>query len=357
MRLQKKYLYTEFFNFYVVAFFIFTFIFMLRVLLWFTDLIINHFFTPVTVVKFFVFSFFEICPDIVSLSFLTSVAGTVARINMEREYWILLTSGISANQLIRYFMLPAIIFVFLGSWLCFFLSPNSMYKKKLLLNQAHLDEPMKLFRSQTLIRDFPGLTMYIGKVINKNFYNILICYREGSDSVCLIKAEKAHLRIDKEGFLYLFLENGFFETHSIKNARLFMKAYFDVYSFSLPYRKIVDVFPQRKIKEMDFLMLLTTTVTQTNKNEILLILFKRIFLLMLPLFYVFVGFYAGIGIRAIGYLQILGIGLCIGLGSYFIILIGEGIALKANNSFLFFVTPIIFILIIIAIKRKFLHVI
>ncbi|MGB9643479.1 MAG: LptF/LptG family permease, partial [Candidatus Ratteibacteria bacterium] len=122
MRLQKKYLYTEFFNFYVVAFFIFTFIFMLRVLLWFTDLIINHFFTPVTVVKFFVFSFFEICPDIVSLSFLTSVAGTVARINMEREYWILLTSGISANQLIRYFMLPAIIFVFLGSWLCFFLS-------------------------------------------------------------------------------------------------------------------------------------------------------------------------------------------------------------------------------------------
>ncbi len=329
---------------------------MLRALLWLTDLIINHFFTPVTVVRFFLFSFFEICPDIVSLSFLTAVAGTVARINMDREYWIFLTSGISAKQIVKYFVLLGAIFVLLSWWLCFFLSPHSMYKKRLLLNQANIDEPMKLFRSQTLIRDFPGLTIYVGKVMNKNFYNILICYREGSDSVCFIRSEKAHLQVDKEGFLYLFLENGFIETHSIKKERLLMKVYFDVYSFSLPYRKIMDVFPQRKIKEMDFLMLLTTTGTHINKNEILLVLFKRIFFAMLPLFYVFIGFYAGIGIRAMGYLQILGIGLCIGLASYFIILIGEGIALKTNNSFMFFIAPVIFILMIIAVKRKFLNV-
>ncbi len=329
---------------------------MMRALLLLSDLIINHFFTPVTVVRFFLFSFFEICPDIVSLSFLTAVTGTVARMNMEREYWVFLTSGVSANQIVRYFLLLGVIFIFLEIWLCLFLSPNSTYGKKLLLNQAHLDEPMKLFRNQTLVKDFPGLTIYVERVMNRNFYNVVICYREGSDSVCIIKAEKAHLRIDRDGFLCLFLENGFLETHSIKKATLLVKVDFDVYTFSLPYKRIVDAFPQRKIKEMNFFMLLNSIDVRTNRNEILVMLFKKIFFATLPLFYVFMGFYTGIGIRATGYLQILGIGLFIGLGSYFMILVGEGIAFKTNSSFMFFVTPLIFIFAIIAVKRKFSHV-
>jgi len=329
---------------------------MIRPFLWLMDLIINHFFTFVTVVKFFLFSFLEVSPDIFSLSFLAAISGTIARMNLEREYWIFLISGLSSRQIFNCFSIFALLFMALEFLLCFFVSPVAMYERKMLLNQARMDAPIKFFRSNSLIRDFPGLTIYVEKVKNAELFDITISYREGSDLVCKIFAQKAKVFTDKQGYLFLSLEKGFIETYSIKKTDIMLKVKFDFYVFSLHYRTMVNFPPIRKIKEMTLPLLVDSMFSSFEKKEVLLITIKRLIFTILPLFYLFLGFYAGIGIKASGYFQILGTGLLIGLASYFVILFGEALVYKTGNVFIFLVSPLIFILATVFIRRKYLHV-
>lgn len=358
MKIDKVYLYTEFGNFFFVATLIFLFLFMIRPFLWFTDMIINHFFTIVTVLKFFLLSLLESSPDIVVLSFLTAISGTVARMNMENEYWIFLISGISARQIFRHFVFFAAIFVIIEFWLCFFVSPSASYSRKLLLAQARMNEPMKIFKSRSLIRDFPGIKIYINRLNGIKLADISITYREGSDSVCRIQAKTGNIATDKKGYVYLMLKKGHIETYSIKKNDLIYRISFDAYSFSLPYRRAINFPPDRRIKEMTLPLLLDKldSASMNEARDVMLVFLKKIFFTFLPFFYLFFGFYVGIGIKATGYFQILGTGLTIGLVSYFIILFGEGIAYKSNNVFTFLIVPAIFMFVVIMIKRYFAHV-
>lgn len=356
MELVKRYLYREFWNFFILTLAIFIFIFMLRPLLWLMDLIINHFFTTVSTIKFFLYSLFEVSPDIISLSFFTALSGTIARMNMEREYWVFLISGISANRIVKNFVIFAIVFTIIEFWLCFFVSPSAMYKRKLLLNQAQLDEPMKFFRSKSIITDFPGLSIYIKKIQQKDFCDIILSYKQASELVCIVNAKRARLMFDNRGYLFLFLQNGFFEIHSLKTQQTILKTFFDFYSFPLPFQKTVQNLPQRKLKEMNLLMLLDTMRTDKEKSETILVILKKLFFTILPLFYLILGFFTGIGIRAKSNLQILATGLFIGISSYLIILFGEGLVYWTKNSYSFLMVPLIFICLTIIVRRKFSHV-
>lgn len=321
------------------------------------DLIINHFFTSSSIIKFFVYSFLEISPDIVALAFLTAISGTIGRIYMEKEYLIFLNSGISGRDILKKFIIFSILLVFVEAWLCFFVSPYSIYKRKILLNQARLDEPLNLFKKQRLIKEFPGMTIYIKKVLNKNLLDITISYKEGSEMICIIFAEKAHFITDNQGYLYLFLEKGYLEKHSIKKSNLVLRAFFDVYIFSLPYRKIPDFMPDKRIKEMTLPSLMDIVMNRNiHREEAIIIFTKKLFFTFLPIFYLFLGFYTGISLKTSGYLQILASGLFIGLASYFVILLGEIIVYRTGNTLMFLITPLIFFLTVVFIRRRLFYV-
>lgn len=217
---------------------------------------------------------------------------------------------------------------------------------------------MKIFKSRSLIREFPGLTIYVEKIENEKLDEVSISYREGSDSVCRILAKRGKIMTDKDGYIYLFLENGFIETYSIKKNKFLLKISFDAYTFSLPYQRRMDYPPYRRIKEMTLPLLLDNipASSQSERRDALLVINKKLFFTFLPLFYLFFGFYTGIGIRASGYLQILGAGLSVGLVSYFLILFGEVITYKSGNIYTFLIVPFIFILATFLIRKKFSHV-
>ncbi|MCM8828674.1 MAG: LptF/LptG family permease [Candidatus Omnitrophica bacterium] len=356
MKLEKRYFFEEFGNFFVMALLIFPFLFMISPLMWFMDLIINHFFTVVTAGKFFIYSFLENIPDIFSLAFLTAMVGTIARMNMEKEYWIFLTSGISAKHIFNFFAFFAVLFVIVEFWLCFFVSPSAMFKKKLLLNQARLDEPFKIFRRKSLITEFPGLSIYVADVLDRQLMRISISYREGSNLVCRIVAESATLITDKKGYLYLSLKNGFIETHSTKKLSEVLKVSVGTYIFHLPYRKISGFQPYRKVKEMSLPLLIRASFSSISSRDAALVIIKKLFFTSFPVFYLFLGFYAGIRIKASGYLQILGAGLSIGLASYFVILFGEAAVYKTGITAMFLVAPLSFITVTLLIRRKFSNV-
>ncbi|MCM8788568.1 MAG: LptF/LptG family permease [Candidatus Omnitrophica bacterium] len=333
----------------------FSFLFMIRPLLWLMDLIINHFFTTVTVGKFFIFSFLGTTPDIFSLAFLTAIIGTMARMNMEGEYLVFLISGISAKQIFNFFVFFAIFFVIVEFWFCFFVSPYAIFKERLLLNQARLDEPLKIFRERSLITEFPGLSIYVAKVLNGKLLGINISYREGSDMVSRIAAERATLVTDKKGYLYLSLQSGFIEMHSTKKASKVLKISFETYSFPLPYRTVVNFQSPKKVKEMSLPLLIKASFSPISRDARLMIM-KKLFFTILPLFYLFLGFYAGIRIKALGYLQILGTGLSIGLASYLLILFGEAAVYRTGITSMFLIAPLLFILITLFIRRNLSHV-
>ncbi len=356
MNLKTKYLYQEFWNFFFLALLIFILLFMTRPLLWLMDLIINHFFTFITVSKFFLYSILEASPDIVVLSFFTAIIGTIARMNMDREYWIFLISGISGRHILKFFIIFGLIFSFLEFWLCFFVAPSSSYKNRLLVKQARLDEPMKMFRAKSLIKEFPGISIYVNDIRNKNLHGIYISYRQGADSICTITAEKGTIQLNANGYLSLLLKNGSIDTYSIKKSRLILKTLFETYSFLLPYRIVSNLTPQPKPKEMNLFLLLNNALKHSD-STLLLIIFKKTFFVLLPIFYLFIGFYTGIKIRISGYLHILGIGLLLGLLSYFVILAGEGIVHKTGNNYLFLMVPLVFFLLALILRKRSLNVI
>lgn len=344
-------------NFFILAFLILTFLFMIRPLLWLMDLIINHFFTSSSTIKFFVYSFLEVSPDIVALSFLTAISGTIGRLYIEREYLVFLNSGISAKVILKQFIIFSVLLVFVEFWLCFFVSPSAMYKRKILLNHARMDEPLKLFKNQRLIKEFPGMTIYVKEVVNKDLKGIIVSYKEGFDVICKISAENGRFMIDNSGYLYLFLENGSVEKHSIKKSSLVLRIFFNIYTFSLPYRKIPDFIPGKRIKEMNLPSLLDVVMSKNfQRKEAIMIFMKKLFFTFLPAFYLFLGFYTGISVRVSGYLPIIASGLFIGFSSYFIILLGEIVVYKTENNLMFLFTPLIFFFAIISIRRKFYYV-
>ncbi|MCM8758972.1 MAG: LptF/LptG family permease [Candidatus Omnitrophica bacterium] len=340
-----------------MAVLVFSFLFMVRPFLWLMDLIINHFFTTITVLKFFILSLFEVSPDIVALSFLSAILGTIGRMNMENEYRIFLISGIPAKQIFRQFLLFAGIFVVMVFVLSFFVVPSASYSKKLLLTKARMDEPIKIFRSRKLIKEFPGITIYVDRIDRTNLDNISIVFREGSKRVCRIQAKTGKIAFDSKGCVYLLLKNGRIETYSIKNGLIY-RVMFDVYYFSLPYQTTVTFPPLRRLKEMTLPLLIEKLyyVRGNESREIILLFVKKIFFTLLPLFYLFFGFYAGIGIKVTGYFQVVGTGLTLGLLSYFIILLGEAIAYKSGNVFSFLIAPTIFVISTFLFKRNFSNV-
>jgi len=356
MNLKTKYLYHEFGNFFVLTLLIFILLFMVRPFLWFMDIIINHFFTIGTVGKFFIYSLFEVSPDIIALSFFTAVIGNVARMNMDREYWVFLISGISGRQILKFFIFAGLIFCFVEFWLCFFITPSAIYKNRLLIRQARIDEPMKMFKPKSIIKKFPGISIYVDNIKGRTLHRIYISQKMGSDTICAISAEEGKIQLNTDGYLYLLLENGSIVSHSIKKSRIVLKTLFKEYSFLLPYRVVSDFNVEKRPKEMN-LFLLIRNFSRQSDDQFFMVIFKKIFFVLLPIFYLFIGFYAGIGSRMHGYMHILGIGLLMGLLSYFIILVGEGIVYKTGNTYLFFIVPLIFLLLVVLLRKRFSNVI
>ncbi|MCM8815780.1 MAG: LptF/LptG family permease, partial [Candidatus Omnitrophica bacterium] len=291
-----------------------------------------------------------------SLAFLTSIVGTTARMNMDREYWVFLISGISTKQIFNFFMFFAMFFVMIEFWLCFFVSPSAMFKRRLLLSQARMDEPLKIFKSKSLIKEFPGFSIYVADVFNRQLMNVSISYRARSNLVCRIVAESATLITDKKGYLYLSLQNGFIETHSTKKLSEILRVSFETYIFPLPYREPTIFSFQKKIKEMSLPLLIKEGFSSTVSLDVSLVIMKKLFFTFLPKFYLFLGFYTGIMIKALGYLQILGAGVSIGLVTYFVILLGETAAYKTGIASVFLITPLLFIFVTLFIRKKLYYV-
>lgn len=118
----------------------------------------------------------------IPMSVLAAVFLVFSRMANDREIVAIKASGISLWQVVQP---PLVIAAFLCV-VCIYincdLAPNSHYQRRLFLGKIGVETPLSLIDEGRFIRDFPGLTLYIGKKDGFKLYDIVI-YRFGDSGL------------------------------------------------------------------------------------------------------------------------------------------------------------------------------
>jgi lipopolysaccharide export system permease protein len=136
---------------------------------------------------------------------------TFLRMSADLEITVLKASGLSLFQL-----LPPIIYFGIGAMVftgvfTLFLTPlaNSQFRVEL-LNLAKVRADLAI-REQVFVRDFPGLTIYVGQLPSQtdSMQNVIINDRRSQGENTFIIAEQGRLDVDRvDGLLLFQLKNG-----------------------------------------------------------------------------------------------------------------------------------------------------
>lgn len=114
----------------------------------------------------------------VPMSVLAATFLVFSRMASDREIVAMKAGGISIWQIIQ----PPVVIASLLCIVCIYvncnLAPNSHYQRRLLLSRIGVETPLSLIDEGRFIRDFPGLTLYIGKKEGYKLTDIVI-YRFG----------------------------------------------------------------------------------------------------------------------------------------------------------------------------------
>jgi lipopolysaccharide export LptBFGC system permease protein LptF len=354
MKFSKKssYIYIELLKTFITSFPVLCFIFLLGPLLNFFDLIISNIFSVKDIFLFFIWSFFIVSPYLFALSAFICLVSITGRMNMDKEYWAIITSGISGKIIIKILTWPVLIFTIVVFISSFFLSPEGKYKERMLIYNTKIINPLKLLKPKTLITNFPNTTMYVGGIKKNHLQNIVISYKETRQRIVTIFAKKGLLKI-QNGKPDLVLTDGFSIINSLNGRQTFVKANFQEYIFRPDIRFSHTFSHKRQVTELTLFQILS----QKNKNIFLLTeLNEKILLTLFPVIYLFFAFYAGLGLKIFHMAQIVILAVILGLLSFAVLAFSETISYFTNNVFIFWLAPIIFSSSIYLLKKRFFNV-
>lgn len=110
----------------------------------------------------------------IPMSVLAAIFLVFSRMASDREIIAMKASGISIWQIVQ----PPVLIATLLCLICIYinanLAPNSHYQRRLLLGQVSVETPLSLLDEGRFIRDFPGLTIYIGQKDGYKLQDIVI---------------------------------------------------------------------------------------------------------------------------------------------------------------------------------------
>lgn len=354
MKISKKssYIYSELLRTFITSFPILCFVFLLGPLLNFFDLLISNVFPVKDIFLFFIWAFFTVSPFLFALSAFICLVSITGRMNMDKEYWVIITSGIPGKTIMKILSVPTLIFMLIVFVSAFFLSPEGKYKERTLIYNTKIINPLKLLSAKTIITNFPHTTMYIGRIKGKELQNIVISYKETNKRIVTIFAAKGLLQVQK-GKPALILKNGFSVINSIKGRQIFAKASFQEYTFQPNIVLTPTTVLERGITELTLFQILA----KRNKNIFLLTeLNEKILITLFPVIYLFFAFYAGLGLKIFHIAQIVVLAVILGLLSFAVLAFSETISYFTHNVFIFWLVPIIFSSTIYFFKKRFFNV-
>jgi lipopolysaccharide export system permease protein len=214
---------------------VFTFILLMARIMSFADLVVTN---GVSSGEIF-WIFLLIMPKMLSMSIpmatLLSSLTTFLRMSADSELTVLKASGVSLHQLLPPVFFFGLTAAILTAFFTVYLTPiaNLKFREEVLtLAKARADLAIK---EQVFVRDFPGLTMYVGQIPMGALpmSNIVINDRRSPNENTLITAKNGQLDLDlAEGLLLFRLKNGVIDR--VYSDRLSVDSvFFDTYELKI----------------------------------------------------------------------------------------------------------------------------
>jgi lipopolysaccharide export system permease protein len=191
---------------FLVNLMVFTFVLLMARIMSLTDLVINKGVGPGVVFRIF----FLVLPKMLSLaipmSALLATLTTFLRLSVDMELTVIKSSGVSLLQLLTPVLLFGLAASILSGLFNLYLAPmaNLRFRAEILtLAKARADLAIK---EQVFVRDFPGLTIYVGQLPSNSetMSNVVINDKRSSFENSVIVARKGLLDIDPIENLLLF---------------------------------------------------------------------------------------------------------------------------------------------------------
>ena len=276
--------------------------------------------------KISILTFFSTLPYIIPLSFLCSTTALFSTLSIDREIHILSFSGINPFSLLKSIFFFTFISTLFLIYFNFYVLPNAKYYQRQLIYRVKFKNPLSLIREKNIIREIPGVTIYIEKIYpDFHFKNISIT-KEENGKINFLKAEKGVMRYDSiNNFLIFDLEKGFLIIHSPTSIS---KLDFSEYKFHIKLPEIYK-YPKikPKLKELKFpeLVSIKTLEAEIEIN-------KRILFSLTPFIFILLGSGAGIKIKHKSRTLYFAIGGFVSLLFYQFLIIGEVMSRKTGFS-------------------------
>ena len=238
----------------------------------FLDLMIDDGFAASIYFKYSLLNITNIAMRFVSLSFLLALIISILKFERQQEFIILWTVGLNKIKIVNIFFLIAFLITLLQVLISFFLNPFLLNKSRHLLKTTETRQINNLLKSNEFTDSFKGVTFYIAKkTINNELNNIFI--KDTSGSLKTIVNEVGDSDVStifaKTGYILnkkLVLFDGFIQTLNkkkiIKNI-FFKKTELNIDNFS------TRTITQPKIQETSSLELLRCLYGKNNSKNLL----------------------------------------------------------------------------------------
>jgi lipopolysaccharide export system permease protein len=198
---------TEILPSFLVNLLVFSFVLLLARFMSLTDLVLNKGVGPLVVLRIFVLIMPKMMDYSIPMATLLSCLTTFLRMSADSELTVIKSSGLSLHQLVSPVLFFGLVTTILAGLFNIYLTPmaNNKFRIELLtLAKARADLAIK---EQVFVRDFPGLTVYVGQLPtpgNEAMSNVVINDRRSNFENTIIVARSGILDIDSGSNLLLF---------------------------------------------------------------------------------------------------------------------------------------------------------
>ncbi len=213
-KIKERYIAGEFYVNFLFSFLLFSFLFSIEGVFRALGYMASGAFYPFAIISIFFITFIAAFQYIIPLTFLYGMTALFSRLSADRELIIFSTAGIRPVKILQGLFRATLLTTLFLLFCNLYIIPEANLKRRSMLNLLRLREPLALLQEKTMVRDIPGITIYIEKITeNYELSNIAIT-QEAEGRVNFLKAESGEASHRPGDNLFVFdLENGSIITH------------------------------------------------------------------------------------------------------------------------------------------------
>jgi lipopolysaccharide export system permease protein len=197
VRILNRYITQDFLVAFGMTLIVFTMVMCLGVVIKAIDYAARGLSAPL-ILKVFAFNIPYMLTFTNPMSTLTAALLLFGRMSFDGEISAMKASGLSLWQVVSPVIVLAVVFSGLCAVISMSVAPRLRYSVRAMLQSVGLQEPIKLIEAGRFIRDFPGLSIYVGNRSGSEVEDVVVYQLDANGPVQNIRAKRGHVRTDEK---------------------------------------------------------------------------------------------------------------------------------------------------------------